>query len=109
MDLLLTLWLNKVSDVVYAKRADEINGLLQDPDLKQRKKNKSVVAKSGGYPAIPLITGDICVGISDGQSLAALMLHYVPHACSWNGQYTVMMEAYSVYGRPEPPPPLYIM
>lgn len=86
---MLILWLNKVAEAVYAKRADEINGLLQDPDPKQRKKNKSVVVKSGGYPAIPLIVGDICTGISDGQSLAALMLHYAPQACNWNGKYKV--------------------
>ncbi len=86
VDLLLILWLNKVSEAVYTKRADEINGLLQDSDPKLRKKNKAAVAKSGGYPAIPLIAGDICTGISDGQSLAALMLHYVPQACTWNGK-----------------------
>lgn len=86
VELLLMLWLNKVSEAVYAKRADEINSLLQSTDPKQRKKSKSMVVKSGGYPAIPLITGDICIGISDGQNLAALMLHYAPNSCSWNGQ-----------------------
>ena len=91
MDLLLTLWLNKVAEAVYTKRADEINSLLQDPDPKQRKKNKSVVVKSGGYPAIPLIVGDICTGISDGQSLAALMLHYAPQACNWNGMSNTLV------------------
>ena len=48
--------------------------------------------KYGGVPVIPhIISGKLYSGVSDGQCLAALMLHYVPHVCVWNGERNTIL------------------
>lgn len=87
MDLLLILWLNKVSAAVFAERQKEVKKLLQEPDPRQRRRNKAMLLQSGGNsnPAVPHIEGDLGSGIRDGRSLAALLLHYAPQDCTWKG------------------------
>ena len=88
VDQLLILWLNKVSGVVCAKHLEEVNGPVCNLDPRDQKKNKGHVMKSRTTPPMPLIVGgDLYCGIYDGQSLAALLLHYCPQHCSWSGQF----------------------
>lgn len=86
VDLLLILWLNKVTESVSSKLEEEFNRLVHDPDARQRRRNKAVMLECSGKLTIPLIKGDLYGGIHDGQVLAALLLHYAPHACTWNGE-----------------------
>ena len=86
VDSLLILWLNKVSEVVNAKLEEEFDKLVYDPDPRQRRRNKAAILGSGGKIAIPLIEGDLYRGLCDGRVLAALLLHYAPQACTWNGE-----------------------
>lgn len=86
VDLLLILWLNKLSSGVCAKLEEESNRLIRDPDPRQKRRNKAAILESGGKPTIPLIKGDLYGGVSDGRVLAALLLHYAPQACTWNGE-----------------------
>lgn len=76
VDLLLILWLNKVSEAVHRRHLEQVGS---DPNPRQRRRKK---ASSGAFP---MIAGNLYAGISDGKHLASLLLHYVPHACTWNG------------------------
>ena len=86
LDLLITVWLNKVSEAVCNTRSKEIDILMHEPDPRQRRRNKAMVMQSGDNPVIPPILGDLYSGISDGQSVAALLLHYLPHVCEWKSK-----------------------
>lgn len=80
------MWLNKVSGSVQAKRSEEVNRLIHDPDPRQRRRNKTAITQFGDHIVIPMIkAGDLCSGIYDGKTLAALLLHYAPQDCTWNG------------------------
>ena len=82
------MWLNKVSESVRAKRLEEVDRLIHEPDPRQRRRNKTAVTQFGDNIAIPVIKeGDLCSGIHDGKTLAALLLHYAPQDCTWNGLY----------------------
>ena len=85
MDLLLTLWLNKVCEAVFAGQQQQEGGRKspRSPDPKQRKRLRS----SGGDGAVPHIEKDLFAGIRDGRCFAALLLHYVPQDCKKEGQY----------------------
>lgn len=85
-DSLLILWLNKVSEGVRVKLAEEMNRLIHDPDPRQRRRNKAAMLETSGKLTTPLIKGDLYRGIRDGQIFAALLLHYAPHACTWKGE-----------------------
>lgn len=86
VDSLFIVWLNKVSEVVCAKLEEEFDRLVYDLDPRQRRRNKAAMLGSGGKVTIPPIQGDLYGGMCDGRVLAALLLHYAPQACTWNGE-----------------------
>ena len=81
----LLLWLNKVSQAVCTKQKETTDMLLQEPDARQRRRNR---LKMMGVeePLIP-VTEDLCCGTASGQCLAALMVHYVPQIARWSGEF----------------------
>ena len=81
----LLLWLNKVSHAVCTKQKETTDMLLQEPDARQRRRNR---LKMMGVeePLIPPIE-DLCCGTASGQCLAALMVHYVPQIARWSGEF----------------------
>ena len=70
----LILWLNKVSDAVCQLSKEETTALLLDSDPIQRRRNK-VKLMNQAEMRIPRID-ELGAGITDGQCLAALILHY---------------------------------
>lgn len=85
----LLLWLNKVSQAVCTKQKGATDMLLQEPDARQRRRNR---LKMMGVeePLIPL-TEDLCCGTASGQCLAALLVHYIPQITRWSGELTVKL------------------
>ena len=80
----LLLWLNKVSQAVCTKQKTETNVLLQDPDARQRRRNRLKLV-GAGEALIPLAE-DLCSGVASGQCLAALLVHYIPQMAKWSGE-----------------------
>ena len=70
----LILWLNKVSEAVCQLSKEETTALLLDPDPMQRRRNK-VKLMNQPEMSIPRID-ELGTGITDGQCLVALLLHY---------------------------------
>lgn len=91
VDLLLKLWLNKVSAAVFSEHQAKVKQLLMEPDLRRRRKNKVLLLQSGvgNNHTIPHIEGDLCSGIKDGRSLATLLLYYAPQDFSMNGAFVI--------------------
>lgn len=79
------LWLNKVSQAVCMKQKTETDALLQDPDARQRRRNR-LKLMGAGEALIPLAE-NLCSSIATGQCLAALLVHYLPQAAKWSGEF----------------------
>ena len=80
----LKLWLNKISQSICEKQKSEMDTLTQDPDARQRRRNKLKLMSSVMEPLIHPVE-DLCNDIADGQCLAALLLHYTPDKVTWAG------------------------
>ena len=87
----LILWLNKVSEAVCQFSKEESSALLLDPDTIQRRRNKVKLMNEPDV-RIPRID-QLGAGITDGQCLAALILHYHKDSAKSSG---VIYSCYSM-------------
>lgn len=83
MDDSLILWLNKVSECLCKVGREEACALLLESDPLQRRRNK-VKLMNTPETAIPPIDR-LGTGITDGQCLAALLLHYCKDTVKCSG------------------------
>lgn len=79
----LVLWLNKVSEAVCNYSKEEMTGLLLEPDPFQRRRNKVKLLDSPETSIPPV--NQLGAGITDGQCLAALLLHYCQDSVKCSG------------------------
>ena len=85
----MLLWLNKVSEAVCRRHREEISSMMEDPDPRQRRRNRLKLVNEA-TPSIPPIM-ELCSGIGDGQCLAALLIHYAPQAAKWTGEWFAVL------------------
>ena len=89
----LILWLNEVSEAVCQFSKEESSALLLDPDPIQRRRNKVKLMNDPDMDmCIPRID-QLGAGITDGQCLAALILHYHKDSAKSSG---VIYSCYSM-------------
>ena len=79
----LVLWLNKVSEAVCNCNKEETTALLLEPDPLQRRRNKVKLMNSPETRIPPV--DQLGAGITDGQCLAALLLHYCQDSVKCSG------------------------
>ena len=79
----LVLWLNKVSESVCNFSKEETTALLLESDPLQRRRNKVKLMNSPEMRIPPV--DQLGAGITDGQCLAALLLHYCQDSVKWSG------------------------
>lgn len=92
----LILWLNKVSESVCRINKEEVTALLLDPDPLQRRRNKVKLMNSPEIYIPPI--DQLGAGITDGQCLAALLIHYTQDSAKCAGMnsiHTFCTESYT--------------
>ena len=89
----LLLWLNKVSEAVGREQREEAKRKLKDPDARQRRRNRLQLMSEGDM-IIPH-AADLCSAVTDGQCLAALLVHYIPHGTKWSGRCPLLLRGYN--------------
>lgn len=84
----LLLWLNKVSGALCRQQREEAKRKLQDPDARQRRRNR-LRLMSEGELTIPH-AANVCSAVTDGQCLAALVVHYGTSGSKWSGHHLLL-------------------
>lgn len=84
----LLLWLNKVSEAAIQAEINERGRAVQVSDARQRRRNR--LQLMGAVEPCIRHVDNICVGVGEGQALAALLIHYVPQSFKWAGWFRLL-------------------